>query len=333
LSPANRTEEHIVDQTGPVPAALPVRTSERPHWSHLPDAVRESAATALGSPVAEAAVQVSGFSSGLAVRAVLADGRRVFLKGVATDHPIHPVYAEEMLIARAMPANVPVPRLLDSWEAGKWLLMAFQDIDGRHPDLSPGSADTTTVLATLEALPALVTPSPLPDAPPVATALGDAMHGWASLAEQHAELEPWAARHLHRLAAAERTWVEHSGGNTLLHADLRPDNMLATSAGTCLIVDWAYPHQGAAWIDPAMLLPHFIRAGHTPAQAEDLAVGLGSWKDVDESALTSWAIALTGYWEHSSRLPSPPQVPYLRGYQAEMATVGRTWVEHRTGWH
>ena len=45
------------------------------------------------------------------------------------------------------------------------------------------------------------------------------------------------------------------------------------------------------------------------------------------------AIALTGYWNRSARLPSPAKVPYLRGYQAEMAAIGRSWIEHRTGWH
>ncbi len=317
------------------PTAFPppvVRTSDRPEWGHLPREVRDSAAAVLGSPVTGATGQAGGFSPGLAVRAVLADGRRVFLKGVAIDHPIHPVYAEEALIARAMPAGAPVPRLLDTWQHGGWSLMAFQDIDGRHPDLSPRSADIPTVLASLNSLPATVTPSPLPDAPPVATALGDAMHGWAALAEQNAGLDLWTTRHLPRLSAAERIWQTHSHGDTLLHSDLRPDNMLLTG-DDCLIVDWAYLHQGAPWIDPAMLLPHFIRAGHSPAQAEELMAGLDSWKNVAQDALTSWAIALTGYWNRSARLRSPAKVPYLRGYQAEMAAIGRGWIEHRTGWH
>lgn len=307
------------------------RTSRRPSWGELLPPVRESVRASLGSPVVRARTQTGGFTPGLAVRATLGDGRAVFLKGVATDHSLHGMYADEATVNRSLGREVPVPRMLGSWEAGGWLLMAFEDVDGGHPDLRPGSADLPAVLRLLRRLPATVTPSPVTDAPPVAAVLEGALHGWRALADQQAALDPWSARHLHRLAGIERDWPAHSAGHCLLHTDLRADNMLMRD-GDALAIDWAHLQQGTAWIDPAFLVPQLIRAGHTPPGAEALLADLPWWTAAPPDAITSFAAALAGYWERSSRLPAPPGTPHLRRYQADMAAIGRTWTASRTGW-
>lgn len=59
-----------------------VPTSQGPRlpWDDVPEPVREGVAAVLGSPVVSATTQLGGFSPGAAVRAGLADGRRVFVK-------------------------------------------------------------------------------------------------------------------------------------------------------------------------------------------------------------------------------------------------------------
>ncbi|MEU9074355.1 phosphotransferase [Kitasatospora sp. NPDC048538] len=281
------------------------------------------------SQVVRALPQAGGFSPGLAVRATLADGRAVFLKGIVTDHPAYPMYANEAAINRGLATQVPAPRMLDSWTAGGWLLMAFDDISGGH--LGPGSTDLPAVIRLLDQLPKAVDPSPIPDAPPVADLVhGGGLHGWRLIANDPTHLDPWSARHLEQLAAIEHDWPANSAGSCLLHADLRADNMLMHN-GNALAIDWAYLNQGAAWIDPAFLLPQLIRAGHTPSEAEALMTQVTSWRNAPPAAITSFAAALGGYWERSSRLPAPPGAPYLRAYQAEMAAVARRWLAHRTG--
>src|SRR5438552_9903126 len=39
-------------------------------------------------------------------------------------------------------------------------------------------------------------------------------------------LDPWSRLHLDQLADLEATWADHAAGDTLLHADLRADNLL-----------------------------------------------------------------------------------------------------------
>lgn len=310
-----------------------VGTSVRPDWPDLPHTVRASVEDLTGSPITQAITQRGGFSSGLATRLLCADGTRLFLKGITTDHPLCTRYQEEAAINQALPTTVPVPRLRRAWETDGWWLMAFDDItNGQHPDLTPGSPDTPRALALLDQLPATVTPSPIEAAPGFVEAVGAEFCGWQHLADTGADLDPWSTRNLNRLADAEHEWFTDGDGTTLLHADLRPDNMLLT-ADSAYVIDWAYLHQGPAWADPALFAPHLIRAGHTPPQAEQLMTDVTAWTSAPAKAITSFAIALTGYWERSSRLPAPPQVPYLRPYQAQMARIGRTWVQHRTGWN
>jgi hypothetical protein len=160
------------------------------------------------------------------------------------------------------------------------------------------------------------------------------LRGWRCLQGPGADLDAWSARNLDRLVAAEHFWPHYGDGTTLLHADLGPDTMLLAEPETGdVVIDWAYLHQGAAWIDPALFLPHLIRAGHTPQQAEALMdASVAGWAGAPPEAITFFAIALTGYWERSSRLPILPRAPYLRLYQARMAAVGRAWIQHRTDW-
>jgi aminoglycoside phosphotransferase (APT) family kinase protein len=306
-------------------------TSVRPHWTDLPEGVRSSVHDLAQQPVTGDRTQTGGFSSGMATRLTLADGTGLFLKGISTNHVLYTRYLEEAAINQALPDTVPVPRLLRSWETSGWLLMAFQDIDGRHPRLTPTGPDTDRALTLLNTLPGTVTPTPITDAPDFVDAVGEEIHGWQTLADTGADLDPWSTRNLAALAAAERSWYTAAQGNTLLHADLRPDNMLLTDTGA-YVIDWAYLHQGAAWVDPVGLTPHLIRAGHTPAQAEARMATATAWASAPTDAVTGFAVALTGYWERSSRYPGPPGVPYLRPYQAEMASIGRRWIQHRTSW-
>jgi len=306
-------------------------TSVRPDWTDLPDEVRSSVHDLVQQPVIGDRTQAGGFSSGLATRLTLADGTGLFLKGIGTDHVLYSRYREEAAINQALSDTVPVPRLLRSWETGGWLLMAFQDIPGRHPRLTPQGQDTDRALALLDNLPTTVTPAPIADAPDFVQAVGEEIHGWQALADTGAELDPWSTRNLTALAAAERAWYPYAHGTTLLHADLRPDNMLLTDTDA-YVIDWAYLHQGAAWLDPVGLTPHLIRAGHTPAQAETRMVTVTAWADAPPAAVTGFAVAMTGYWERSCRRPGPPGVPYLRPFQAQMAAIGRQWLQHRTGW-
>ena len=309
-------------------------TAIRPAWERLPGRLRDGLAARLGH-ITRVQVQTGGFTPGLAARLQIGGGRRVFVKGIAADHVLADKYRAEARIARvtrALPHQVPAPRLRWDDEIAGWMVLCFDDVDGRHADLSSGSADVGRVVDTVAGLADVLTPCPAPDVPPAAVELADLVHGWRELAAAPPlNLHPWASRNVHRLAEAETAWLSAADGKTLLHGDINASNLIVTDR-TVFLVDWAQPVRGAAWIDIADLIPHLVLAGHTPVDAEHAVTPALTATGVQAEAVTSYAVAFAGYWARMSRQPNPPGVPNLRAYQARAAHAALQWVIHRTGW-
>jgi aminoglycoside phosphotransferase (APT) family kinase protein len=310
----------------------PTRTAVRPSWDELPRSLRDGLADRLGA-ITSARVQGGGFTPGLAARLQLASGERLFAKGIPAEHPLAGKYRTEADTARLLPATAPAPRLRWHGDIAGWAVLAFDDIDGRHADLSPGSPDVGPVVAAVAALASVLTPCPVPAAPPAAADLAGLVHGWRELAAApEAVLDDWTCRHLDDLAAAETRWLATADGKTLVHGDINSSNLLITGDRSVFLIDWAQPVCGAAWLDIADLVPHLILAGHTPARAEQALAAVPGWRNADPDIITSYAIAFAGYWTRMSRQPAPPGVPNLRAYQARAAIAALTWVAYRTGW-
>lgn len=307
-------------------------TAARPSWDDLPEPLREGLADRLGS-ITSAEIQTGGFTPGLAVRLRLASGQRVFAKGIPADHVLAGKYRAEATTARHLPDTTPAPRLHWDADIAGWVVLAFDDINGRHAQLSPRSPDIGPVVTTVARLAEVLTPCPVPDTPPATVELAELVHGWGELATAPpADLDDWARRHLHDLAALETQWLSAAEGKTLLHGDINQSNLLIDHAGTVVLIDWAQPVRGAAWIDIADLVPHLILAGHTPTAAEAAIADVPTWRDTDPAVITSYATGFAGYWARNSRQPAPPGVPHLRAHQARAAAAATTWVAHRTSW-
>jgi aminoglycoside phosphotransferase (APT) family kinase protein len=309
----------------------PTNTAVRPRWEALPAALRDGLADLVGE-IVSADVQSGGFTPGLAARLQLADGQRVFAKGIPTAHPLADKYRDEADTTRLLPPATPAPRLRWDGQIADWVVLILDDLDARHADLSPGSPDVPRVVATIASLADALTPCPALDAPATEKDLAEFVHGWRELVETPpADLPEWESRHLNALAALETEWLAAAAGDTLIHGDINASNLLVGEAGVYLI-DWAQPTRGAAWLDVADLIPHLILAGHTPAAAEATLTHLPAWRSADPEVITSYAVAFAGYWARNSRQPAPPGVPHLRDHQARAARAATTWVTHRTGW-
>ncbi|WP_433241517.1 aminoglycoside phosphotransferase family protein [Streptosporangium sp. CA-135522] len=307
-------------------------TAVRPSWEQLPHELRDFVTVHLGSAIIRADVQSGGFTPGVAARLILTNGR-VFIKAIPNDHVLAAKYRTEAETAGHLPGNTPSPRLRWHGTAAGWVILIFDDIDGRHPDLTPGSPDIFTVASALSDMAALLTPNPLPHLPLASISRARLLHGWGDLATSPPhDLGGWEQRHLQALTDLETLWVRHADGTTLVHGDIRPDNLLITSDATAAVVDWAQPCQGAAWQDIADLIPHMIMAGHSPQTAEKALIGLSVWDLAEPDVITSYAAAFAGYWTRMSRQSAPPGVPHLRSYQRRAAAAAITWTMYRTGW-
>jgi aminoglycoside phosphotransferase (APT) family kinase protein len=303
----------------------------------MPAALRQAVEAGLGSRVVEAVTQPGGFSPGVAARLVLADGRRAFVKAVGPQpNPESPdLHRAEARVAAALPAAAPAPRLLACYDQDGWVALLFEDIDGVMPRQPWRPDELRRVLAMLTELADVLTPAPI-DAPPLADQLGEEFRGWRGLAaardadqDRLAWLDPWARRHLDRLVELEAGWPAAVAGTTLLHADLRADNLLLTPTRV-VVVDWPWAATGAAWVDLLFMLPSVGMQGGPDPEAvfADHPVA----RDADAGAVLSVLAALTGYFLSRARRPAPPGLPTLRAFQAAQGAVALAWLRRRAAW-
>ncbi|OZM70247.1 aminoglycoside phosphotransferase [Amycolatopsis antarctica] len=308
------------------------RADPRLGWDDLPAAIRAEVEGGLRSPVVRSLRQSPEFEGAVCARLELEDGRRVYAKALPSDSPRLGNYHAERDVSRRLPSAAPVPGLLSTVD-GDWLVLVFSDVDGTRPKLRPGSPDLSAVFTTLGALARTLTPCPLDGVPTAVDDLGPLLRGWTELsADPPADLDPWALRNLDSLVAMETSWYPWAAGDTLLHNDLHPGNLVVSGPGRVLVVNWRYPARGAAWLDLVSLVPHVLAAGHEPADVDRLLRRRPALHGVPLWAVTAYIVALAGHAERSSRLPEPPATSGVRAAQRALAAAGRAWIAHRTHW-
>lgn len=318
-------------------SAIPRAQGQRLGWDELPERIREEIEAWLEEPVVSATTMSGGFSPGLAARLVTASGRRVFAKAVSNGlNPMSPsLHRREILVASRLPATAPAPRLLwssDEDGGDEWVVLVFEDIEGRSPAQPWVASELDQVVDALNALTASLTPSPIPASEVgEVTTFGPLVRGnWFRLKfDDPPGVDPWVTRHLDRLIEAEDRVGEVLQGETLLHDDLRGDNMLLTDNGV-VIVDWPHARVGAAWIDAVGFAPSVSMEGGP--EPEDLIARLDAPRNADPAHLTLGVITIAGFFTHQGSQPPVEGLPGLRAFQEAQGAVARRWIAQRTGW-
>lgn len=264
-------------------------------WEQLPSAAHDAVEALLG-PVRSAKTVSPGQSSAIATILETQQGR-VFLKGLRTEQ--RGVVTQQREAAINPYVRAVSPELLWRIEIAGWGLLCFEYVDGRGADYTPGSRDLPRLVATMHRLATL----PCPNLPPAY--FRPAEQRWAEAIDDPAARELLA-------------------GDTILHTDYNPANILVTTNGNVQIIDWAWPTKGAAWLDPANLVPRLIAWGHTPASAEAIARECPAWRDADPAAINLFASALTSLWSDIAR-DQPDEV-----WKQKLAASAQQWLEHRS---
>jgi aminoglycoside phosphotransferase (APT) family kinase protein len=314
----------------------PPAVGTRLDWVSLPQQLRTRIEQWLGSPVISAVSQRSGFSPGVAARLQLKEGRHIFVKAVGTQpNPQAPdIHRREAQISAALPEGAPVPRLLwayDDAESG-WVVLLFENIEGQPPAQPWHPDELDRVLNAMSELALAMTPSPLP-ADSIGTAsdqFATRWNGWQRLLEHMPDqLDLWSKHHLKILAEREAYAPAAVAGKTLLHFDIRADNILL-SPDQVWFVDWPLACVGADWVDVVLFAPSIhMQGGPTP---EQLLAQYPLIHNADPEAVTTAIIATAGFFTYSALQPPPPGIPTVRAFQAAQGVVAREWIAQRTGW-
>lgn len=315
-----------------LPQTVPVgRTARRLPWPHLPPALRGRIEERCGSPVVSARSQDAGYTPGFASVLECADGSLHFVKAAsATAQPAFAAsYREEARILAALPDGVPAAGL--RWLVDDdWVVLGIEHVTGRSPRRPWSADDLDASLAALHRVVEVLTPAPGTLA---LTGASDEFGSWPGLWEQAAArpaglglVDPARIDEAQALATAA---LEVVGGDTVVHADVRDDNVLLRPDGTAVLCDWNWPVVGAPWLDTVMLLvgPRGDGVDVEAVLREDPVT-----RDVPADHVDAALALLAGYFAKSAGDPVPGNSPWLRAHQSWSRDVVWQWLAERRSW-
>jgi len=312
--------------TGSVlPPPIPYdRTSQRPTWSALPSSLRAAITARLGSPVTEAKVTGTGFTSGFAAVLTTSSSGRFFLKAAPMNEPASEWYAREAAFTSVLPSLVPTKPLLWSAEVEGFFVLCLEAIEGaRVPALPWHPAELSAALNALTAA-----SEALSDPPPALLALEPT--SWGSVID--GTLDNWRTGlpphpHASRLAEMEDHFDSHTRSLTeLMHGDLRLDNIVLDSGSKAWICDWNFLSYGPPWFDTLSLLLSAEASGLDP---DALFWAHPTTAGVTAELLDGALAAILGYYLTASAGPEIPTSPHVRSHQRYYGSLTWRWLMRR----
>ena len=236
-----------------IPSPIPHgRTARRLEWAHLPPAVRGEIEQRCGSPVVSRRLAGRRLHARLRLGAHLR-GRLAPLREGGVDGRPAAVRRRPTARRRAScgPCPTPSPHRACSgpWTATGWCSAWSTSRRGRRA--GPGGTAELTPAST-PSRPWPTSSRPLPPGLEL-DPITDELAAWPAF---------WDARERdprpRRTARTRRRWRPASprslGGDTLVHTDVRDDNVLLATDGRALFCDWNWPSVGADWLDSLFML-------------------------------------------------------------------------------
>lgn len=314
--------------TSPVPHG---QTARRLTWELLPPLVRRLVAQRCGSPVVRAESQDAGYTPGFASVLECADGSRHFVKAASriAQRVFADSYLEEARKVAALPNGVPAPRLRWQHVDEAWVVLGFEHVPARQPGRPWRAVELDALLDALETTADLLTPDP----PGLTTSTFAEDHGamagyWHQLGARSVRVRGLADHGAEAAALAARLG-EVTDGATVVHTDVRDDNVLIRPDGSALLCDWNWPCRGAAWIDTVAAL---IGPRGDGLDVETVLATRRLTAGVPSEHVDVLLALLAGYFLRQAGEPVPRTSPHLRDAQRWQGEVVWDWLGERRGW-
>jgi Ser/Thr protein kinase RdoA (MazF antagonist) len=303
-------------------------SKDRLRWNEIPAPIRAEIEQLIGGTVITAQNCLGGFSPGCASRLALADGRRVFVKAMDADAwPEEAMtHRTEAVITAALPATVPTPQFLGTFDNDHWVVLAFEDIDGAEPPQPWNLTDLGRVVAEVGQLARAVTPSPI-TLPHDHPRLG----GWAELARDRSRLTQlpdhsrWAANNIARLIQLEEEGLAAAQGSSLVHFDLYSHNILLTPRRV-LFVDWPHARLGAPVVDLVIVLSSAAAERIDPEPILRNHVGAA---ELEPGTIDTILAAHAGFLLSGGLSPAPPGLEPIIEAKLHLGHGAVNWLQQR----
>ncbi len=303
-----------------------VDTALRLEWPMLPPPLRDLIERRCGSPVVAAHSRNRGFTPGFASVLECEDGTRHFVKAASlrAQGPFAAAYREEARKLEALPEGIPAPRLLWSYD-GEWVALGIDHVEGRHPARPWTADDLDACLDALETVADRLTPAPVDlDLDPAAAEFAPFLAHWDHVRATQPDLP-----HLAEAIGLAERYAEVMTGDTLVHTDVRDDNVLLDAEGRAWFCDWNWPVVGAAWLDSLFML---IGPRGDGLDVESVIAERPLLRDVPAESVDVVIALVTAYFLKSAADPVPATSPFLREHQRWQGEVCWEWLCERRGW-
>lgn len=305
-------------------------------WQGAPSHVRSAVESLVGASVIDAVTMPGGFNPGVAALLTFDSGATAFVKAVGEDlsAAAAQMHRREAEVVRSLACFDEVPDLLGQFEDQGWVTLVFRHVRGQHPTLPWQRDELRQVLDAHASLTGRLTPSPVQT---VALAeADDEFDCWRHLAERPRLLNDlglaWAVEHLDQILEVQSGWREAIAGETLLHGDLRADQILLDDRQV-VFVDWPHACTGSAWADVVMMIPSIALHGGPPPEDVIDVIGLSPQANpVNRDELMAFAAATAGGLLWYSTKPPPPGLPTVRQFQHAQGRVLLEWIGRQRRW-
>jgi hypothetical protein len=337
--------------------APPPEREGKPRWSEVPPALVAEIECILGSSILAGEIAWGGYSPSASFHLTLADGRRAFVKGthpgqtpegrLALEQEIDSY--RELAVLRGL-----APGYLGTAEQEGWSFLILEAVTEAEKALPWSRAKLARLAASLADFYERAQPVAMSWQRPrthrsLTIDLTDPDSGWALLArtaEAHAGFRSlfqdpvtaghWLDRSLPRLlalqaAAGELLRPDPQRATSLIHLDLRSDNLLFRRDGTPVLLDWSYVTKGPVVLDVVFFAPSVEGEGGLPVP-ETVALfeqALGSpFPRRDQQIALGFA---AGFFADQAWMPPIPGLPRLRWVQRMQLAVCLGWAADLIG--
>ncbi|WP_168801380.1 phosphotransferase [Glycomyces buryatensis] len=311
-------------------------TAVRPAYETLPAAVQARIEKELGGRPTAITMAGGGFTGGFAAKLRTESGAELFIKAVGADKPyVHRAYVQEARINPALPEGLPAPRLEFSVDVADWTVLGFEAVEGRALALPMSAESLQLMLNAWAEAAALLTPAPqqLLDLGVSAVPIDESLQRFKGVAAGDVApfwLPPALEGRVDQLAELDAGIDEALQADSVMHFDLRPDNMIL-GTDRAWICDWNWLQVHATWFDTACFLVAAHGDGH---DAESLFWSHPTAKGVSQDQLDTGLAAITGYYLAQSMEDLIPGVsPYIRKHQRWSGIAVADWLAARRGWN
>jgi aminoglycoside phosphotransferase (APT) family kinase protein len=319
-----------------LPAVPYDATAVRPDWADLPAGLRAAIEARLAAPVTSARSSRGGFTRGFAAVIDTAAGERVFVKAASlTDH-LSDWYAREAAVTAALPPGLAVPRPRWTLTAAGYFVICLDAVDGRMPALPWVRAELDAALAAYATVASALREPPaelLALGPPRLADIAHADLSWWREITQGREalpvVPPSTRDRLPELVRLEGRLPGYAESTSLIHCDLRLDNVLIDAAGDAWICDWNWVCYGPGWFDVAGLL---VTAYASGLDADALFAAHPAAATAPPDGLDATLAALSGYWLSRAAGDPSSASPHLRPHQQWSGEMALAWLAERRGW-